>query len=147
MFLVVALGRRFICRAASDRDLLRRDFRLPFTLMLVHVIFCVLLCTHWRGTMTTELLKTVGMREFRDHLAEHISGETPLAITRHGLTIGYYIPAHRPVSDTDLQTLEDATRRLHALLADQGIDPEDLIHDYAALRKTRRPARGKTPRP
>jgi hypothetical protein len=97
--------------------------------------------------MATVELKTVGMRDFRDHLAEHLSGETPLAITRHGLTIGYYIPAHRPVRETDVQALEDATRRLHALLAAHGIAPEDLIHDYTTLRKAHRATRGETPRP
>jgi hypothetical protein len=92
-------------------------------------------------------LKTIGMKEFREHLARHMSGDTPLAITRHGLTIGYYIPAHQPVSETDLQALEDATLRLHALLEARGIDPEDLINDYTALRKARRKARGEAARP
>ena len=97
--------------------------------------------------MATVQLKTVGMREFRDRLAEHLSGETPLAITKHGRTIGYYIPAHQPVHETDLQALADATRRLQALLTAYGIDPEDLIHDYTTFRKARQHARGETPRP
>ena len=92
-------------------------------------------------------LKTNGIREFREHLTTHMQTDTPLAITRHGLTIGYYIPAHRPVSETDLQAIEDATRRLHALLEARGIDPEDLINDYTALRKARRKARGEVARP
>jgi hypothetical protein len=50
-------------------------------------------------------------------------------------TFGYYIPAHRPVSETDLQALEDATRRLQALLEARGINPETLINDYTALRQ------------
>jgi hypothetical protein len=95
--------------------------------------------------MAAVQLKTIGISEFQEHLAKHISGDIPLAITRHGLTIGYYIPVHQPVSATDLQALEDATRRLHALLAARGIDPEDLINDYTALRKARRKARGETP--
>jgi hypothetical protein len=97
--------------------------------------------------MAAEQLKTIGIREFREHLAKHMNADTPLAITRHGLTIGYYIPAHRPVSEADLQALEDATRRLQALLEIRGIDPEDLINDYTALRKARRKARGETPCP
>jgi hypothetical protein len=97
--------------------------------------------------MATAQLKTIGMKEFREHLAQHMSGDTPLAITRHGLTIGYYIPAYQPVSETDLQALEDATLHLDALLEAQGIDPEDLINDYTALRKARRKARGEAARP
>ena len=96
--------------------------------------------------MAAAQLKTIGLGEFQEHLTTHMSGDTPLAITRGGLTIGYYIPVH-PVSDTDLQALEDATRRLHALLQARGIDPEDLINDYITLRKARRKARGETPGP
>lgn len=97
--------------------------------------------------MAAAQLQTIGIREFQEYLAKHMSEDTPLAITRHGLTIGYYIPVHQPVSATDLQALEDATRRLHVLLAARGIDPEDLINDYTALRKARRKARGETPCP
>jgi hypothetical protein len=92
-------------------------------------------------------MKTIGVREFREHLTKHVREDTPLAITRHGLTIGYYIPAQRPVSETDLQALEEATRRLHALLEAQGIDPEDLLSDYITLRKARKKVRGEVARP
>jgi len=97
--------------------------------------------------MPTTQLKTIGIREFREHLTKHVRADIPLAITRHGLTIGYYIPAQRPVSETDLQALEDATLRLHALLEARGIDPEDLLNDYTRLRKARRKARGEVARP
>ncbi len=44
---------------------------------------------------TMETLK-VGMREFRDNLATYLlESETPVAITRHGDTVGYFIPARR----------------------------------------------------
>ena len=95
--------------------------------------------------MATAQLTTIGIREFWEHFAKHMSGDTPLAITHHGLTIGYYIPVHQPVSATDLQTLEDATQRLQALLESCGIDPEDLINDYITLRERRRKDRGETP--
>jgi hypothetical protein len=85
--------------------------------------------------MAAAQLKVIDIREFRENLAKHMGGDAPLAITRHGLTIGYYIPAHRPVSETDLQALEDATRRLQALLEARGINPETLINDYTALRQ------------
>ena len=40
-----------------------------------------------------EALK-VGMREFRDKLATYLlESESPVAITRHGDTVGYFIPA------------------------------------------------------
>jgi hypothetical protein len=87
--------------------------------------------------MAIAQLKAIGIKEFWEHFAQHLSGDTPLAITHHGLTIGYYIPMHQSVSATDLQTLEDATQRLQALLETRGIDPEDLINDYTTLRQAR----------
>ncbi len=35
----------------------------------------------------------VGIREFRADLAEYIASSTPVAVTRHGQTVGYFIPA------------------------------------------------------
>lgn len=38
----------------------------------------------------------VGMREFRDNLATYLlESDSPVAITRHGDTVGYFIPARR----------------------------------------------------
>lgn len=90
--------------------------------------------------------KSIGVREFREQLATLISSNVPLAITRHGLTIGYYIPAQRPISEANRQALEDATQRLHEMLEAQGIDPERLIHDYKALRRARKQTRGEAAR-
>jgi len=36
----------------------------------------------------------VGIREFRAGLAEFIASDTPVAVTRHGQTVGYFIPTH-----------------------------------------------------
>lgn len=92
--------------------------------------------------MESTKLNTVGVREFREHLAEHLKLGTPLAITRNGFTIGYYIPARPPLQEGDHQALTDATQRLHELLEAKGIDPEDLIEDFKALRKARQDRRG-----
>ena len=35
----------------------------------------------------------VGIREFRSAITEYIASGTPIAITRHGLTVGFFIPA------------------------------------------------------
>ena len=37
----------------------------------------------------------VGMREFRENLAGYLEAGTPLAIIRHGETLGFYIPAQK----------------------------------------------------
>ena len=80
-------------------------------------------------------IKTVGVREFREKLSEHLSSNVPIAVTRHGLTVGYYIPTHRPITEADEQALEEAAQRLHALLEAKGIDPEALIREAKELRR------------
>jgi len=34
----------------------------------------------------------VGIREFRAALADYIDADAPVAVTRHGQTVGYFIP-------------------------------------------------------
>ena len=92
--------------------------------------------------MASQELKTIGVRAFRENLAQHLKLGAPLVITRNGLTVGYYIPTQRPISEADSQALTDATQRLHELLEAKGIDPEDLIRDFKALRSARKQQRG-----
>ena len=37
----------------------------------------------------------VGIREFREHLSDYLESKTPVAITRHGSTIGIYVTGIR----------------------------------------------------
>lgn len=51
----------------------------------------------------------VGIREFRDKLASYLlESDFPVAITRHGDTVGYYIPARRKRSDAERAALQEA---------------------------------------
>ena len=49
----------------------------------------------------------VGVREFRAGLAHHIEGDDPVAVTRHGHTVGYFIPV-RTDREADLAALRAA---------------------------------------
>ena len=80
-------------------------------------------------------VKTLGVREFREKLAEHLMSDSPIAVTKHGLTVGYYIPTHRPITEGDKQALLEASKRLQELLEAQGLDAETLIEETKALRK------------
>ena len=40
-------------------------------------------------------MKSVGVREFRDHATTYLSGTEPLAVSKHGQVIGFYIPLER----------------------------------------------------
>lgn len=50
----------------------------------------------------------VGIREFRSGLAEFIAAATPVAVTRHGHTVAYFIPTSAE-SEPDLVALRRAS--------------------------------------
>jgi len=77
----------------------------------------------------------VGVREFRDKLAYFLEAKTPVAITRHGETVGLYIPTRRRTSNRDLTALKVAAAKLDAMLEEAGISEDELVEDFKRLRK------------
>jgi PHD/YefM family antitoxin component YafN of YafNO toxin-antitoxin module len=72
----------------------------------------------------------VGIREFRDKLASYLlESDVPVAITRHGDTVGYYIPARRKRTEADRAALMEAASRLQAVLAAEGISEDEILKD------------------
>ena len=76
----------------------------------------------------------VSIREFRSHLAQYAGASSPIAITRHGETVGYYIPA-RPIPDkAEIDALKTAASRLDSLLAEAGVNEEKMLTEFRKLR-------------
>lgn len=85
-----------------------------------------------------ETLK-VGIREFREKLASYLlESDRPLAITRHGDTVGYYLPARRTRSEAERSALRQAAGRLQEMLAAEGITENEIIADFKRWRAGRR---------
>ena len=81
----------------------------------------------------------VGIREFRDKLATYLlESDSPMAITRHGDTIGYYIPARRKRTDADRTALKEAASKLQDMFTSQGISEDEIIEDFKQWRRGRR---------
>ncbi len=76
----------------------------------------------------------VGIREFRADLAEYIASSTPVAITRHGQTVGYFIPAHGQV-EADVAALKKASQTLDQLLVQRSVDVEAVVAEFKAARR------------
>jgi len=76
----------------------------------------------------------VGIREFRADLAEYIAASTPVAVTRHGQTVGYFIPAQAQ-SEGDIASLKKAGKMLDRLLAEQGVDVEEVVSEFKEIRR------------
>jgi PHD/YefM family antitoxin component YafN of YafNO toxin-antitoxin module len=81
----------------------------------------------------------VGIREFREKLATYLlESDVPVAITRHGDTVGYYIPARRKRSAADRAALKEAASRLQELLRSEGLSEEEILKDFKTWRAGRR---------
>lgn len=77
----------------------------------------------------------VGMREFRDKLATYLlESDYPVAITRHGDTVGYFIPARRKRSEVDKETLREAASRWQEILDAEGISEDEAVAGFKEWR-------------
>ena len=82
-----------------------------------------------------EALK-VGIREFRSQLPHYLlEAGQPVAITRHGETIGYYIPSRETEPIADIAALKAVAAKLDALLKSAQVDPDVVVADFSARRR------------
>jgi len=79
----------------------------------------------------------VGIREFRSSLADYIASDSPVAVTRHGQTVGFFIPAKADLS-AEVAALQSAAAKLDALIDEQGLDVDDLMEDFKTARREAR---------
>ena len=78
----------------------------------------------------------VGIREFRDKLATYLlESDRALAITRHGDTIGYYLPARRKRSEAEVESLRQAGEHMQEMMKVAGVTEDEIIEDFKRWRK------------
>ncbi|MEM7110784.1 MAG: type II toxin-antitoxin system prevent-host-death family antitoxin [Chloroflexota bacterium] len=81
-------------------------------------------------------LQTVGIREFRTNLHKYTrKNREPITITSHGEPIGYYIPVAPRPEEKDFAALLEATKKISAILEEQGLTVEDIIADYQEAKR------------
>jgi antitoxin (DNA-binding transcriptional repressor) of toxin-antitoxin stability system len=80
----------------------------------------------------------IGMREFRENLAGYLESGTPLAITRHGETLGFYIPVQKRSRKAELAAMRAAAKELDQMIATLGASEDELMQDYKEIRRIAR---------
>lgn len=78
----------------------------------------------------------IGMRELREKLAEYLEASVPIEVTRHGRTIGFYIPVPKRPNQSERDALLEAGRRMQEEMARLGITDDELAADFKSWRKT-----------
>lgn len=97
----------------------------------------------------------VGIREFRANLASILESKTPVTVTRHGETLGVFVPVGaRPKSATlprsrkptsaDVEAVRRAGAEMDELIAAMGATAEELIADFENARREKRASRART---
>ncbi len=61
----------------------------------------------------------VGIGKLRANLANYLNSNEPIAIVRHGQTIGYYVPASIEESAVERESLKQAVSKLDGLLQER----------------------------
>jgi antitoxin (DNA-binding transcriptional repressor) of toxin-antitoxin stability system len=85
--------------------------------------------------------RKVGIRELRENLADYLESGAPLAITRHGETLGFYIPAQKRSRKAELEAMRAAARDLDEMIASWGAGEEELMDEYKEIRRSAREKR------
>jgi hypothetical protein len=81
--------------------------------------------------------QSVGIREFRDNLATYLlKSDKRLAITRHGDTIGYYLPTRRERTEAEKVALDALHARIQKEMAEADVTEDEIVEDFQRLRKT-----------
>ena len=83
----------------------------------------------------------VGVREFREQLSKYLlTSDSPVAVTRHGATVGWFIPTRAERGAERLRALREAGAAVDAMLARAGVtegDTESVVQEFAAARKAK----------
>jgi len=70
-----------------------------------------------------------------------LESKTPVAITRHGDTVGFYLPVRRKRTEAEKAAFREAGARLQAMLDAAGVTEDDIIADFQQWRKEQRAKR------
>ncbi len=82
------------------------------------------------------IIPLVGIREFGAHLYKYTKeNQAPIALTSHGETIGYYIPAQPQAHKKDIESLRQAVIKLSNILAEKGLSEDDIVADFQEFKK------------
>lgn len=86
-----------------------------------------------------ETIHSVGLREFRANLHKYTSANMqPVTVTSHDRVVGYFIPARPAPTREDFESLKAVNRTISAILDEAGIEEDEIVAEFDALRKAGR---------
>jgi antitoxin (DNA-binding transcriptional repressor) of toxin-antitoxin stability system len=83
-------------------------------------------------------METVGIREFRENLSEYLDNGAPVAISRHGETVGYYLPVARKRTEQEWAEFDRKAARVDQMIAETGLTEEEIVEDFKKWRASQK---------
>ena len=74
----------------------------------------------------------------RENLAGYLEAGKPLAITRHGETLGFYIPARKKGRKAEVEAMRAAAKELDSMIAEWGASKDELMKEYQEILRASR---------
>lgn len=71
-------------------------------------------------------LRNVGVREFRDHATTYLSGSDPVAVSKHGRVIGFYVPLRRDEDEVQ-RAVAKLGETVGQVLSESGLSEDELV--------------------
>jgi antitoxin (DNA-binding transcriptional repressor) of toxin-antitoxin stability system len=89
--------------------------------------------------LNLEILMTqrIGIRELREKLSSFLESSEPIEVTRHGQTIGFFIPIPRRPGQAEREALLEAGKRLDEELLRLGLKEDELLKEFKQWRRQR----------
>jgi antitoxin (DNA-binding transcriptional repressor) of toxin-antitoxin stability system len=81
------------------------------------------------------MTQRIGMRELREKLSSFLESSEPLEVTRHGQTIGFYIPIPKRPGQAEREALLEAGQRLDEELIRLGLKEDELLDEFKEWRR------------
>ncbi|MGH2894438.1 MAG: hypothetical protein ACRDPM_14415 [Solirubrobacteraceae bacterium] len=74
-------------------------------------------------------MKEVGVKEFRDHATAYLSGGEPLAVSKHGHVIGFYLPVKRDMARVN-RALDKLGETVREIREEAGMTEEEFAEFF-----------------
>ena len=83
-------------------------------------------------------MEAIGVREFRENLSEYLDNGAPVAISRHGETVGYYVPVARKRTEQEWAEFDRMAARIDRMISDLGLTEDEIIEDFKKWRVSKK---------
>jgi len=81
------------------------------------------------------MTQRIGVRELRENLSLFLESNEPLEVTRHGQTIGFFIPIPKKSGQDQRKSLLEAGKRMDDELIRLGLKEDGLLEEFKQWRQ------------